>query len=71
MTAQVWDSRRQHLKAKKEQAIKEGKAEYIGGGFLEDVRWKKEEEARDEDGNLKRLDFMKRLKLSSFDALEQ
>jgi DTW domain-containing protein YfiP len=44
--------------------------EYIGGGYLEDVRWKKEEEDKDEDGNVKRLDFMKKLKLAPFTALE-
>jgi len=69
ITAQCWDSRKQHLKNIKDQAIREGNQDYTGG-FFEDNRWKKEEEARDEDGNLKRVEFMKKLKLSSFEALE-
>jgi len=48
-----------------------GIEDYIGGGFQEDSRWKKEEEQCDEDGNVKRLDFLKKLKLDSFTALEQ
>lgn len=47
-----------------------GVDEYAGGGFYEDGRWKKEEDAKDEDGNVKRLDFMKKLKLAPFSALE-
>jgi hypothetical protein len=58
------------LKAKKELAKVNGVDEYAGGGFYEDGRWKKEEDAKDEDGNVKRLDFMKKLKLAPFSALE-
>jgi hypothetical protein len=37
---------------------------------LEDVRWKKEAEDKDEDGNFKRIQFLKKLKLDPFTALE-
>ena len=59
------------MKAKKEQAKAQGLEEYVGGGFHEDARWKKDKEAKDEDGNVKRLDFMKKLRLAPFTALEQ
>lgn len=71
ISAQVWDSRRQHLKSKKELAKSMGVEDYKGGGFHEDGRWKKEVEQKDEDGNVKRLDFMKKLKLSPFTEIEQ
>ena len=69
--AQVRDSRRQHLKAKREKFKSEGHHDYESRGYLEDVRWKKEAEDKDEDGNVKRIQFLKKLKLDPFTALEQ
>jgi len=41
---------------------------YRGGGFTQDKRWQKEE--TQEDGNLERVSFLKKLKLASFRPLE-
>ena len=49
----------------------QGKHAYEGGGYLEDTRWKKEEQDKDEDGNVKRIQFLKKLKLAPFTVLEQ
>ena len=45
-----------------------GMDKYVGGGYVQDKRWTKEEQ--DEDGNLERVSFLKKLKLASFAPLE-
>ena len=45
-----------------------GMEKYIGGGFLQDTRWK--EEQKTEDGNSERVSFLKQLKLTSFAPLD-
>ena len=45
-----------------------GMERYVGGGFMVDKRWQKEGE--DEDGNLERISFLKKLQLASFAPLE-
>ena len=45
-----------------------GMEKYVGGGFLQDTRWK--EEQKTGDGNSQRVSFLKNLKLAPFTPLE-
>ena len=52
----------------KEIAKQLGMDKYVGGGYVQDKRWTQGEE--DQDGNLERVSFLKKLKLASFAPLD-
>ena len=64
-----WVSLSQRKRENKQFAKSMGQERYVGGGFMQDKRWNKEE-AVDEDGNLERVSFLKKLKLASFAPIE-
>lgn len=64
----AWMSRSKRKRENKVLAKQLGMKCYQGGGYTQDVRWQKEK--TDEDGNLERVSFLKKLKLASFEPLE-